>query len=65
MISPLLANIYLLNVFDLSAQRWRRREARGDMVIVRYADDLVAGFEPRRTLVTFSMRCESGSRRSP
>jgi RNA-directed DNA polymerase len=44
-ISPLLANIYLHYVFDLWAQRWRRREARGDMVIVRYADDLVAGFE--------------------
>ena len=44
-ISPLLANVYLHYVFDLSAQRWRRREARGDMVIVRYADDLVAGFE--------------------
>jgi RNA-directed DNA polymerase len=38
-ISPLLANIYLHYVFDLWAQRWRRREARGDMVIVRYADD--------------------------
>ena len=38
-ISPLLGNIYLHYVFDLWAQRWRRREARGDMVIVRYADD--------------------------
>src|SRR5271157_2043265 len=44
-ISPLLANIYLHYVFDLWAERWRRREARGDMIIVRYADDLVAGFE--------------------
>jgi hypothetical protein len=44
-ISPLLANIYLHYVFDLWAKRWRRREARGDMVIGRYADDLVAGFE--------------------
>ena len=45
MISPLLANIYLHYVFDLWAERWRRREATGDMIIVRYADDLVVGFE--------------------
>ena len=38
-ISPLLANVYLHDVFDLWAERWRRREARGDMIIVRYADD--------------------------
>ena len=44
-ISPLLANIYLHYVMDLWAERWRRREAQGDMIIVRYADDIVAGFE--------------------
>src|SRR5215211_1481444 len=44
-ISPLLANVYLHYVFDLWAARWRRREARGDMIIVRYADDIVIGFE--------------------
>ena len=44
-ISPLLANIYLHYVLDLWANRWRRREATGDMIIVRYADDVVAGFE--------------------
>ena len=44
-ISPLLANVYLHYVFDLWAERWRRHEARGDMIVVRYADDLVAGFE--------------------
>jgi RNA-directed DNA polymerase len=44
-ISPLLANVYLHYVFDLWAERWRRREATGDMIIVRYADDIVAGFE--------------------
>lgn len=43
--SPLLANVYLHYVFDLWAERWRRREATGDMIIVRYADDIVAGFE--------------------
>jgi len=44
-ISPLLANVYLHYVFDLWAQRWRRREATGDFVIVRYADDIVVGFQ--------------------
>jgi RNA-directed DNA polymerase len=44
-ISPLLANVYLHYVFDLWAERWRRHEATGDMVIVRYADDIVVGFE--------------------
>jgi RNA-directed DNA polymerase len=44
-ISPLLANIYLHYVFDLWAEHWRRCEATGDMVIVRYADDIVVGFE--------------------
>jgi group II intron reverse transcriptase/maturase len=44
-ISPLLANIYLHYCLDLWADRWRRREAQGDVVIVRYADDLVVGFE--------------------
>src|SRR5215831_952019 len=43
-ISPLLANVYLHYVLDLWAARWRRREATGDMVIVRYADDVVVGF---------------------
>ena len=44
-ISPLLANIYLHYAFDLWAERWRRREAAGDMILVRYADDIVVGFE--------------------
>jgi RNA-directed DNA polymerase len=44
-VSPLLANIYLHYVFDLWAERWRRREASGDMIIVRYADDIVVGFQ--------------------
>jgi RNA-directed DNA polymerase len=44
-ISPLLGNIYLRYVLDLWAQRWRRREAFDDMIIVRYADDVIAGFE--------------------
>ena len=44
-ISPLLANLYLHYVLDLWAERWRRREAAGNMIIVRYADDLIVGFE--------------------
>ena len=44
-ISPLLANVYLHYVFDLWAERWRRREATGDMILMRYADDIVVGFE--------------------
>ncbi len=44
-ISPLLANIYLHYVIDLWAERWRRCEATGDMIIVRYADDIIVGFE--------------------
>ena len=44
-ISPLLGNIYLHYTLDLWAQRWRQREATGDMIIVRYADDMIAGFE--------------------
>jgi RNA-directed DNA polymerase len=46
-ISPLLANVYLHYVFDLWVQRWRRTQARGDVVVVRFADDFVVGFEHR------------------
>ena len=44
-ISPLLANVYLHYVLDLWAERWRQREATGDMIIVRYADDFIVGFQ--------------------
>jgi group II intron reverse transcriptase/maturase len=43
--SPLLANLYLHYVFDLWAAQWRRRHARGDVIIVRYCDDFIAGFQ--------------------
>jgi RNA-directed DNA polymerase len=46
-ISPLLANVYLHYVFDLWVEAWRRKAASGDMIVVRYADDLVVGFEQR------------------
>ena len=45
MISPLLANIYLHYVFDTWAQHWRKHHARGDVIMVRYADDSVLGFQ--------------------
>ena len=46
-ISPILANVYLHYVFDLWADQWRSRHARGDVVMVRFADDIVMGFEHR------------------
>ena len=47
-ISPLLANVYLHYTFDLWAERWRRREATGDLIMVRFADDIIVGFEHER-----------------
>jgi hypothetical protein len=46
-ISPLLANIYLHYVFDLWVEVWRQKVAQGDVLVIRYADDLVVGFESR------------------
>src|SRR5215470_13653585 len=45
--SPLLANVYLHYVFDLWVEVWRKKVAKGDVIVVRYADDLVVGFENR------------------
>jgi len=44
-ISPLLANIYLHYAFDLWVQQWRTTQARGDVIVVRYADDFIVGFQ--------------------
>jgi len=44
-ISPLLANIYLHYAFDLWVQQWRTKQARGDVIVVRYADDFIVGFQ--------------------
>ena len=65
MISPLLANIYLHYVLDLWAERWRRRKAAGDMIIVRYADDFIVGFQHERDARRFldEMRERLGSSR--
>jgi RNA-directed DNA polymerase len=52
-ISPLAANLYMHYVFDLWAQRWRRTAARGDVVIVRYLDDFIVGFQHRKVAEQF------------
>ncbi len=52
-VSPLLANVYLHYVLDLWAHRWRRQSARGTVIIVRYMDDFVVGFEHREDAERF------------
>ena len=61
-ISPTLANIYLHYTFDLWAHHWRQHEARAEVILVRYADDIVAGFEhegeAKRFLAELRLRME-------
>jgi retron-type reverse transcriptase len=52
-ISPLLSNIYLHYVLDLWVQRWRQKQANGEVIFVRFADDFVAGFQPRQEAERF------------
>lgn len=52
-ISPLLANLYLHYVFDLWTQRWRKKRAHGDVIVVRYVDDFVVGFQHRHEAESF------------
>ncbi len=52
-ISPTLANVFLHYVFDLWAKQWREQYATGDMIVVRYADDFVTGFQHRRDAERF------------
>jgi len=52
-ISPLLANVYLHYVYDLWVRQWRHRYATGDMIVVRYADDTIVGFEHRHDAERF------------
>ena len=54
-ISPLLANIYLHYVFDLWVDAWREKIAKGNLIVVRYADDLVVGFQHRAEAEQFLM----------
>jgi RNA-directed DNA polymerase len=62
-ISPLLSNAFLHYVYDLWANQWRKRHSRGDMVIIRYADDTIVGFqyydEAKRFLSDLKHRLES------
>jgi RNA-directed DNA polymerase len=58
-VSPLLANVYAHYVFDLWAHQWRRRYARGQVVIVRFADDAVVGFEYREDAERFHAELRS------
>jgi RNA-directed DNA polymerase len=51
--SPLLANVFLHYVFDLWVQQWRTKFATGDVIVVRYADDFVVGFQHRREAERF------------
>jgi retron-type reverse transcriptase len=48
-----LANVYLHYVFDLWVQRWRKQPGRGDVLVVRYADDFIVGFQYRRDAEQF------------
>ena len=57
-ISPLLSNIYLHYAFDLWAHKWRQHEARGTVVIVRYADDIIMGFEHKAEAEQFRKELE-------
>jgi RNA-directed DNA polymerase len=52
-ISPLLANVYLHYAFDQWVQHWRKQPGRGEVVVVRYADDSVMGFEKEQTAQAF------------
>jgi group II intron reverse transcriptase/maturase len=52
-ISPLLANIYLHYALDLWVKQWRKKTARGEVIIVRYADDFVVGFEHKEDAERF------------
>jgi RNA-directed DNA polymerase len=61
--SPLLSNVYLHYVFDLWAHNWRRKQARGDIIIVRFADDIVVGFQHRADAERFRVELEERFRK--
>jgi len=56
--SPLLANVYLHYVFDLWVQAWRRKRANGDIIVVRFADDIVLGFQVKSDAERFRAELE-------
>ena len=63
-VSPLLANVYLHYVFDLWVHQWRKRHARGEVIIVRFADDFTVGFQYREDAERFLEELRSDSRGS-
>ena len=60
-ISPTLANLYLHYVLDLWVDQWRRKKATGDVIIVRYTDDAVLGFQHRESVGLTGRRAISSS----
>ena len=62
-VSPLLANVYLHYVFDLWIQQWRTRHAEGDVIVVRYADDVVVGFQYQSDATRFRMELDARLRK--
>ena len=61
--SPLLANIYLHYVFDLWARAWRRKRAHGDVIIVRFADDVILGFQVKADADQFRAELEERTKK--
>ena len=61
--SPLLANVYLHYVFDLWVQWWRRKQAHGDVIVVRFADDIVVGFQGKADAKRFWAELKERMRR--
>ena len=62
-ISPLLANLYLHHVYDLWARQWYRQHATGEMLVVRYADDTVVGFDHHADAERFLQVVQTASQR--
>jgi group II intron reverse transcriptase/maturase len=58
-VSPLLANVYLHYVFDLWADQWRRKHGGGDVIIVRFCDDFVVGFQYRKDAERFLVELQA------
>jgi RNA-directed DNA polymerase len=61
--SPLLANVYLHYAFDLWAHQWRQKQAHGDMIVVRFADDIVVGFQSKADAEQFQVELSERMRR--
>jgi hypothetical protein len=60
-ISPLLANVYLHYIFDLWFQHWRNRHVKGDVIVVRYADDFIGEFQSKTEAEAFLVASPTSS----